>query len=229
MSKQNGEWQSMVAKLKTSHGNILKTLENVESKMEALNETNKTLVGKNTGLNMSIQRVTKQYQDLTVQLKDVEAKCNMEKTNAFEQCYQMINDNKKKQWCTVCQKQGGRYYCSTQCEEYYWYVLFDRFGLRSGMTMIEKLMLFFLSKFCVSGSRKRNKDVRIGDSQLKKKTPQKRGKVLQSKESDEVVHCSTEFKFFFNFFIERDQLILRFQLLNLYIEFMLSTSGYVQE
>lgn len=94
--------------------------------MEALSTVNKTLVEKNANLNSTMQRVTNQYQVLSNQMKDVEAKCNKEKTNAYEQCYLMVSENKKKQWCVVCQEPGtGRYYCSNECEEYYWSVAFS--------------------------------------------------------------------------------------------------------
>lgn len=121
MSKQNDEWQARMAELKKAHGNTLKTLKKVETKMENLSAANKKLVEKNANLNSSMTRVTKQYQMLSNQIGDIEAKCNQEKTKAYEECYQRVSDNKKKQWCVVCQKQGpGRYYCSNDCEEYYW-------------------------------------------------------------------------------------------------------------
>lgn len=120
MSKQNGSWQSMIVKLKTAHGMKLKQLKDVESKIVALNEANKKLAVKNADSNGSLQRAKKEYQNIVEQMKDVETKCNQEKTKAYDQCYRMINENKMKQWCAVCQKPGGRYYCSSECEEYYW-------------------------------------------------------------------------------------------------------------
>lgn len=122
MYKEKGEWQSMMVKLKAAHVNAVKSAKHTESKMAESHQANKMLVEKNTSLNVALQRTTKQYQDLLGQMKDVETKCNLEKSNAFEECYRMISDNKKKQWCVVCEKQGGRYYCSSQCEEYFWFV-----------------------------------------------------------------------------------------------------------
>lgn len=122
ISKQNGAWQSMIVKLKTAHGMTLKQLKDVESKMLALNETNKKLTEKNADSSASLQRAKKEHQNMLNQLKDLETKCNVEKTKAYDHCYRMINENKKKQWCTVCQKEGGRFYCSRECEEYHWYV-----------------------------------------------------------------------------------------------------------
>lgn len=107
-------------KLKTQHATIKKSLKDAESKMAALQVENKSLMEKNTGLNVSLQWAVKQYQDSLNRLKDVEKKSNLEKTNVFEHCQRMITDNKKHQWCAVCQKPGGRYYCSKRCEENYW-------------------------------------------------------------------------------------------------------------
>lgn len=122
MRKQNDEYQSTIVKLKTQHESAQKLLIEAESKVTQLDADNKALTEKNTGLNMSLQWAVKQYQDTMTRLKDVETKCNLEKNTAYEQCYRIINDNKKKQWCAVCQKQGGRYYCSSKCEDKYWYV-----------------------------------------------------------------------------------------------------------
>lgn len=187
MSKQNGEWQSMVVKLKKSHGNTLKTLKKVESKMEALNMVNKTLGEKNIGSNISMQRITKQCQDLSIQLEDVKKKCNVEKTNAFEHCYKTVEENKKKQWCMMCQKEGGRYYCSTQCEEYYWYVLFDylKFDLCCGL--VKKLMLFsFVLNYVFQAAK--SQIMSFDTQNIKRK---KLKKIFNQKKVQEDIHRST--------------------------------------
>lgn len=122
ISKQNEEYESTIAKLKTQHESAQKLLIEAELKATQFEADNRLLTEKNTGLNKSLQWAVKQYQDTLACLKHVQTTCNLEKSTAYEQCCRIINDNKKKQWCTVCQKEGGRYYCSRKCEDKYWYV-----------------------------------------------------------------------------------------------------------
>lgn len=120
ISTKGVESQTILVKLKSQHCTAKKLLKDAETKVATMDAQNKALLEKNTSLNFSLQWISKQYQDSLRQLKDVETKCNMDKTSAFEQCYRMINDNKKKQWCSMCQKPGGRYFCDNKCEEMYW-------------------------------------------------------------------------------------------------------------
>lgn len=120
ISTKGVESQTILVKLKSQHCTAKKLLKDAETKMATMDAQNKALLEKNTSLNFSLQWISKQYQDSLRQLKDVETKCNMDKTSAFEQCYRMINDNKKKQWCSMCQKPGERYFCDNKCEEMYW-------------------------------------------------------------------------------------------------------------
>lgn len=123
MYKEKGELQSIVDKLKATHGSTLKTLQDTQWKLASLTEVYNDLEGRNKGLDKSLQWSIKQYKDMLVRFKDVETNCNLAKCNAIEECKRMVNENKKKQWCAVCQKSGGRYYCSDECEESNWYVL----------------------------------------------------------------------------------------------------------
>lgn len=157
ISNKSGECQSAMVKLKTQHGAAKKMLKDVESKVVTLDAQNKALIEKNTGLNVSLQWAVKQYQESLNRLKDVEKKCDMEKSSAFEQCYEIINDNKKKQWCSTCQKEGGRYYCSRKCEEKYWYVESMVFIGRFVRIKIDfEIVVFFrsISIYCRRQNRK---------------------------------------------------------------------------
>lgn len=120
MSNKSGESQAIMVKLKTQHTAAKKMLKDAESRAAQLDAQNRVLMEKNTGLNVSLQWAVKQYQDSLSRLKEIETNCNLEKASAFEQCYRMINDNKKKQWCATCQKAGGRYFCGSKCEEKFW-------------------------------------------------------------------------------------------------------------
>lgn len=120
ISNKSGECQTTMVKLKTQHAATKKMLKDAEAKMATMDAQSRAIIEKNTGLNVSLQWAVKQYQDSVARLKDLETKCNIDKSSAFEQCYRMINDNKKKQWCAMCQKSGGRYFCGSKCEEKYW-------------------------------------------------------------------------------------------------------------
>lgn len=116
MTKQSGEWQAMAAQLKTSNSNMSKKLRNVETKLAVLNETNQILMERETDLNLSVQLATQKYQVAQSRLEELQG----EHSKTVARYQSTINESKKKQWCTMCQKEGGRYYCSSQCEDDFW-------------------------------------------------------------------------------------------------------------
>lgn len=119
---KNGECQATIDKLRKQHEAAQQLLLDAESKVDRLETENRALCKKNIGLELSVQWAEKKHENTLLRLKDVERRCNLEKSAAFEQCYNIINDNKKRQWCATCQKSGGHYYCSSKCEEKYWSV-----------------------------------------------------------------------------------------------------------
>lgn len=120
MRIQNGDCQLTIEKLEAERVAAIKLLLDAESKGARLDVENKRLTEKNSGLDLSLQCARKNHQNTLERLREVERKCNLEKSEAFEHCYRIISDNKGKQWCSVCQESGGRYYCSSKCEEKYW-------------------------------------------------------------------------------------------------------------
>lgn len=127
MNDQNNDWQTTMVKLKTQHAATKKSLKDAESRLATIDAENKTLVEKNTSLNVSLQWAVKQYHEQVGRVKDIESTTKMDKTNLLQHCHHLIAENKKRQWCVVCHKQGGSFYCSSTCKETYWYALISKF------------------------------------------------------------------------------------------------------
>lgn len=97
------------AQIEAMNRELNNRLQNSEAKNAQLASENKRLEEINQQLNKSLDELSLKNQTMIDQMT-AESK-------------QMTADAKKKQWCVTCDKQGGRYYCSSQCEEIYWYVL----------------------------------------------------------------------------------------------------------
>lgn len=94
------------AQIEAMNRDLNNRLQNSEAKIVQLAGENKRLEEINQQLNKSLDELSLKNQTMIDQMT-AESK-------------QMTADAKKKQWCVTCDKQGGRYYCSSQCEEIYW-------------------------------------------------------------------------------------------------------------
>lgn len=137
------------AQIEATNRDLSNRLQNSEAKIVQLANENKRLEEINQQLNKSLDELSLKNNTMIDQMT-AESK-------------QMINDAKKKQWCVTCNKQGGRYYCSSQCEEIYWYVLLLFIILLFSVALILffwfltiKLIFFFWVIF-----RKENKSANV--------------------------------------------------------------------
>lgn len=112
----------MLDNWKIINQNTTKRLKEAEWGMVTLNQQNNELAGRNAGLNKSLQWQVKQYQDLLAKQNDMEWKFNDEKQKTLQFCEYMIKENKKHQWCAMCQERGKPYFCSDECKQSHRYV-----------------------------------------------------------------------------------------------------------
>lgn len=106
ISMNNAESNVKVVKYEAKIRDLMNRLNNSDMKNAQL-----------TGENKSLEEINK---ELTTALDDLSLK-NKNLVNQMKaQSMQMLAEVKKKQWCAMCGKPGGRYYCSSHCEEIFW-------------------------------------------------------------------------------------------------------------
>lgn len=120
MSTKNAKLTATVDKLRTINDKQANSLKNAEANNSYLNGANKALMDSTETLKMQLENLKLDYNIQRDQLMEEKTKADIMKTKAFEECAKMITDTKKKQWCAACGMPGGRFYCNSQCEEYYW-------------------------------------------------------------------------------------------------------------
>lgn len=93
-----------------------------EEQAESLKKTEAIasyLAGSNDALKKSVEQLESKLQYLEMKEKMHHQQTTDEKWKENRDCVKMINDVKKKQWCATCGMPGGRFYCSSQCEQFY--------------------------------------------------------------------------------------------------------------
>ncbi|XP_055301652.1 uncharacterized protein LOC129568114 [Sitodiplosis mosellana] len=120
LSTKNTQLASTVAKLQEINVEQANNLKSAE-------ENNSYLAGANKALMESTEKLKTQLENMTLdnkiqrdQIKEETNKFDVAKAKTYEECVKMIAETKKKQWCATCGMPGGRFYCSPQCEDYYW-------------------------------------------------------------------------------------------------------------
>lgn len=110
---------STVNKLQATNIGLANSLKNAEAKNHRTVCVNKNLTESNIKMTTKLDNLTVENQALTKRLKGMENSCEAVKDAAFEQCARLITETKKKQWCASCGMPGGRYFCNSQCEQFY--------------------------------------------------------------------------------------------------------------
>lgn len=106
ISMKNADSNVKVVKYEATIRDLMNRLHNSEMKIAQLAGENKSLEDINKELTTAMDDLSLKDKDLVNQLK--------------AQSVQMLAEVKKKQWCATCGKPGGRYYCSSHCEEIFW-------------------------------------------------------------------------------------------------------------
>lgn len=137
------DWQATIAKLNAKLAATQNLLKDAEMQLSASQAENKVLVRKHDALDESLQWAVNKHQDALGRLREFEKKHKLDQTNLFEHCHRLITDNKKRQWCTMCLKPGGRYFCTNKCEDNYWYVLVNGLFFVKNQKFLNQLFFFF--------------------------------------------------------------------------------------
>lgn len=121
MSMQNTKLQSTVSRLQKISTEQADQLKSAEANNSYLLKANKVLMESTEKLKSQLDTVTLENKIQQNQMAQEKSECDLAKAKAFEDCAKLIEETKKKQWCATCGMPGGRFYCSSQCEEYYRY------------------------------------------------------------------------------------------------------------
>lgn len=120
ISTKNSKLVSTVSKLQKITCEQTNSLKSVEANNTYLSGANKALMDSTEKIKAQLENLKLEHKIQIDLMTEEKNKSDLAKSKAYKECAKMIVDTKKKQWCATCGMPGGRFYCSSQCEEYYW-------------------------------------------------------------------------------------------------------------